>query len=205
MVTTKLTTSERDASALTVDVARLFPPQGQWTEDAYLALPESNYLVELSDGELIMMSPATETHQRVLMALFLKMHAFIEAEKLGTIRFAPLPVRLWPDKIRKPDILFVSNEHADRIGEKFYGPPDLVVEVVSPSTRHADRVEKFTEYAAAGIPEYWLVDPEDQTVEVFTLQERAYVLEIKVELGESARSQVLEGFSVPVDEVFSPA
>ncbi|MFQ5596346.1 MAG: Uma2 family endonuclease, partial [Anaerolineae bacterium] len=144
-----------------------------------------------------------ETHQRVLDALYAHMRAFVLEHDLGTIRFAPLPVRLWPGKIREPDILFVSHTHADRIAEEAYGPPDLVVEVLSPGTQSVDRGEKFLEYARAGIGEYWLVDPEAQTVEVFVLKEEAFTLLVKAGPGEKAHSRVLEGFDVAVDDVFT--
>ncbi len=122
---------------------------------------------------------------------------------MGTVRLGPLPVRLWPGKIREPDILFVAREHSDRIDERVYGPPDLVVEVLSPSTRRADRHEKFYEYAQAGVGEYWMVDPDARTIEVFVLREGAYELLGKWSEGEEARSEVLVGFRVAVDEVIT--
>jgi Uma2 family endonuclease len=131
------------------------------------------------------------------------MRAFVRERDLGVIRFAALPVRLWPGKIREPDILFVSHAHADRIGEQYYGPPDLVVEVLSPSTRRTDRGEKLQEYARAGIAEYWLVDPDAQTIEVLTLTEDVYTLLGQFRPGQMAHSQVLEGFQATVDEVFA--
>jgi Uma2 family endonuclease len=188
---------------LTTEIAQLWPPQREWTEADYFALPDTNRFVELSEGELIMPPHPTETHQRVLDALYAAMRAFVHGHDLGVIRFAPLPVRLWPGKIREPDILFVSQAHADRIGEQVYGPPDLVVEVISAGTRRADRGDKFVEYARAGVSEYWLVDPEVQTIEVFVLEKGAYTLLGKFSPGERARSQVLTGFEVAVDEVFT--
>lgn len=125
---------------LAVEVAQLWPPQGQWTEADYFALPDTNRLIELSEGELIMPAHPTETHQRIVGLLYRLLHAFVEERDLGTVRFAPLPVRLWLGKIREPDILFVAKEHADRIGEQVYGPPDLVVEVTSSSTWRTDRL-----------------------------------------------------------------
>lgn len=187
---------------LATEIAQLWPPQQEWTEADYFALPETNRLIELSEGELIMPPHPTETHQRIVLRLVLVFQSFIEAHDLGIIRFAPLPVRLWPGKIREPDILFVSHAHADRIGEQAYGPPDLVVEVISPNTWRVDRGEKFLEYARAGISEYWLVDPEAQTVDVFVLQDGAYTLLVKAGAGENARSQLLDGLEVAVDEVF---
>jgi len=188
---------------LATEIAQLWPLQKEWTEADYFALPDTNRLIELSEGELIMLPHPTETHQRVLDALYAIMRAFVLKHNLGIIRFAPLPVRLWPGKIREPDILFVSHAHADRIGEQFYGPPDLVVEVISPTTRLTDRRDKFFDYARAGINEYWLADPEAQTIEVFVLQDSAYTLLVKASRGEKARSQLLDGFEVIVDEVFS--
>jgi len=187
---------------LATEVAQLWPPQQEWTEADYFALPETNRFVELSEGELIMPPHPTETHQRIVLRLVLLFQSFIEAHDLGIIRFAPLPVRLWLGKIREPDILFASHAHTDRIGEQAYGAPDLVVEVISPNTRRVDRDEKFLEYARADISEYWLVDPDAQTVEVFVFQDGAYTLLVKAGAGENARSQLLDGLEVAVDEVF---
>lgn len=188
---------------LTTQIAELWPRQGEWTEDAYFSLPDTNRIVELSEGEFVMPPHPTETHQRVLDALYAHMRAFVREHDLGTIRFAPLPVRLWPGKIREPDILFVAHAHANRIAEKSYGPPDLVVEVLSPGTQSVDRGEKFLEYARAGIDEYWLVDPGAQTIEVFVLKAEAFTRLVKAGPGEKAHSRVLGGFDVAVDDVFT--
>jgi Uma2 family endonuclease len=195
--------TEEARPRLVTEIAQLWPVQGDWTETDYFTLPDTNRLIELSEGELIMPPHPTETHQRVVLNLVLAFQSFVEDHNLGIIRFAPLPVRLWPDKIREPDILFVSHEHADRVGEQAYGPPDLVVEVISASTRRTDRVEKFVEYARAGISEYWLVDSEAQSIEVFVLEDDAYILLVKARLGEQARSKLLEGFEVGVDAIFA--
>ena len=188
-------------SKWTVEVAQLWPPQGQWTEADYFALPDTNRLVELSEGELIMPPHPTHTHQLIVLELATRMRAFAQKHDLGLVQIGPLPVRLWPGKIREPDILFVAKEHSDRIGEQVYGPPDLVVEVLSPSTRRTDRLEKTMEYAQAGVMEYWIVDPHGQTVEVFILREGVYELLGKWGRGEEAASEVLAGFRVALDEV----
>jgi Uma2 family endonuclease len=195
--------TEETGPGFVTEIAQLWPLQGDWTETDYFTLPDTNRFIELSEGELIMPPHPTETHQRVVLSMVLAFQSFVEGHNLGIVRFAPLPVRLWPDKIREPDVLFVSHEHADRIGEQFYGPPDLVVEVISASTRRTDRVEKFVEYATAGVSEYWLVDPEAQSIEVFVLEDNAYTLLVKAGLGEQARSKLLKSFEVDVDEVFA--
>ncbi len=182
-------------------VAELYPPQGQWTEEDYCSLPEANRYLELSEGRLIMPPHPTYSHQTALQNLFLKLQAFVEERRLGVVRFAPLPVRLWPGKIREPDIFFISKGHEGRIGERVCGVPDLIVEVTSPSTLKTERMEKFHEYAKAGVAEYWLVDLKERTIEVYLLQQGAYLLRGKWGAGETASSKLLRGFAVGVEEV----
>jgi Uma2 family endonuclease len=186
-----------------VELAQLWPPQGEWTEADYFALPDTNRFVELSGGELVMPPHPTHTHQLIVLELATIMRAFVQQKDMGIVQIAPLPVRLWPGKIREPDILFVAREHADRIGEQIYGPPDLVVEVLSPATQRTDRQEKAAEYARAGVREYWIVDPEARTIEVFVLREGRYRLLSKWDEGETARSELLKGFEVAVREIFA--
>jgi Uma2 family endonuclease len=194
---------------LTTQVALLYPRQGEWTEADYLALPATNRLVELSDGKLVVPDMATDPHQLAVGELFAAMRAFVRDGALGYVRVAPLPVRLWPGKFREPDIAFLRREHGDRRGEQFWGVPDLVVEVISSRTDHSsgteriDRREKFEEYALAGIPEYWLVDPNRRTIEVYVLREGVYHLLGKWGMGEAARSEVLPGFEVSVRAVLT--
>ncbi len=191
-----------ETAELTLEVAQLWPPRGQWTEADYFALPDTNRYIELSEGELIMPPHPTDTHQATVGQMYRHLWDFVEQHNLGTVRFAPLPVRLWLGKIREPDILFVSHEHADRIGEQYYGPPDLLMEVLSASTQCTDRLEKLAEYAQAGIAEYWIVDPEAQTIEVFYLRQDAYILLDKWGVGETAWSALLKGFAIAVGDVF---
>lgn len=179
-------------------VAELFPPQGEWTEEDYFALPDRNRHLELSDGELIMPPHPTNRHQVAVLEFAVRLRQFVLENGLGYVRVAPLPVRLWPGKIREPDIFFIVREHADRIGEQVFGVPDLIVEVTSPSTARLDRLEKFYEYARAGVGEYWIVDPDARTVEVYGLEGGAYVLRGKWGPGEMASSGLLAGFGFEV-------
>jgi Uma2 family endonuclease len=184
-----------------LELAELFPPQGQWTEEAYFALPETNRYMELSEGELIIPPHPTRRHQQAVEELFLRLRLFVQEHTLGEVHVAPLPVRLWPGKIREPDILFVAKEHADRIGERYFGVPDLVVEVTSAGTWRTDRVEKMLEYARAGVREYWIVDPDAGSIEVYRWREGAYEIVGQWGRGERARSALLAGFEVVVDDV----
>jgi len=185
-------------------IAELFPPQGEWTEEDYFSLPDTNRIVELSEGRIIMPPHPTYSHQIALLNLYKCLDRFVVENGLGEVLVAPLPVRLWPGKIREPDILFIAKEHADRIGEKVCGVPDLVVEVLSSGTEKEDRERKYLEYARAGVREYWIVDPEAQSIEVHVLRGDAYRLQGKYRPGESAPSRLLPGFEVKVAEVFRP-
>jgi Uma2 family endonuclease len=183
-------------------VAELYPPQGQWSEADYFSLPDTNRIVELSEGRLIMPPHPTRSHQVAVEELCVRLRTFVQEQDVGEVHIAPLPVRLWPGKVREPDLFFISNEHEDRIGEQYCGAPDLVIEVISPGTRRVDRGEKPFEYAKAGVATYWLADPEEKTIEVYVLREGAYELLERFRSGEVAHSQLLAGFEVPVDEVF---
>jgi len=112
-------------------VAELYPPQGQWTEEDYFSLPDTNRYLELSEGRLIMPPRPTRSHQVAVEELYVRLRAFVQEQGLGEVHLAPLPVRLWPGKIREPDVFFIGKEHAARIGERVVGVPDLVVEVIS--------------------------------------------------------------------------
>jgi Uma2 family endonuclease len=185
------------------EVAQLWPPQGQWTETAYFELPDTNRIVELSERELILMRPPSFTHQRVLDNLYALLKTFVQENGLGATAFAPLAVRLWPGKIREPDILFYAAVHRDRIGEWVSGPPDLAMEIISPGTRKTDRQEKFYEYAQAGIAEYWLVDPDGETVEVYALVDGVYELHERGHADGRVTSRLLAGFAVALADIFA--
>jgi Uma2 family endonuclease len=144
---------------LTTKVARLFPRQGEWTEADYFNLPESNRIVELSEGRLIISPSPTSKHQRVLGNLFVIIKIYVQSKKLGEAVMSPMDARLYDGVVRQPDIAFMSNEHLDRIIEKMWGVPDLVMEILSKGTAKEDKEEKFKEYQRAGVPEYWIVDP----------------------------------------------
>ena len=187
---------------LAIEVAELYPPRGEWTEEHYFALPDTNRYIELSEGELVMPPHPTRRHQVTVQELYIRLHIFVQERNLGEVYIAPLPVRLWPGKIREPDLLFMAREHRERISEQVFGPPDLVIEVISPSTRRTDRIEKAAEYIRAGIPEYWIIDPDARTVEIFILRAEVYELLGRWGMGETAHSALLEGFQVAVSDLF---
>jgi len=183
-------------------VDRLFPRQGKWTEKDYFSLPETNRIVELSNGRLIITPSPTDQHQRIVGEIYFLIRSYLLNNNIGEIRCSPLDVWLYEGTIRQPDIVFMIKEHIGRIHEKYWGVPDLVVEILSEGTEKQDRVDKFSEYAHAGILEYWIVDPLNQTIEIFALEKGAYVIVGQWSTGETAYSKVLAGFVMKVGEIF---
>lgn len=188
------------------DVARLFPPQGSWSEEEYLRLP-GNHLTEFDQGRIEVLGMPTEVHQLLVAALYRALLGFVEPRDLGVVLFAPFPVKLWEGKIREPDVLFMRREHAERRRGSHWLGADLVMEVISQDDRRRDSVTKRGEYALAGIPEYWLVDPEAQSIMVLVLDadKRTYVEHGGFQHGDTATSPTLPGFALPLASLFMPA
>jgi Uma2 family endonuclease len=174
-----------------------------WTEKAYFALPETNHIVELVNGTLVIPDMPTVQHQRVVRAAFRQFDTWNVQHKVGEVLFAPYPVRLRPGTIREPDVLFYLEEHRDRMEEQQGGPPDLAIEVLSPSTRRTDRREKRAEYAEAGVAEYWLIDPNARWVELYALEDGRYRRMGRYAAGQEVTSRLLAGFSLQVADLFA--
>lgn len=186
------------------DVALLFPNQGAWSVEEYLNL-DTNQLVEFSHGFVEVLPMPTQSHQLIVAFLHRALLAFVTARSLGYLLFAPFRIQLWPGKFREPDVVFLSAEHADRRGEQYWEGADLVMEVVSQDNRHHDLVTKRREYARAGIPEYWIVDLQEETITVLTLAGDSFAVHGEFERGAEATSVLLEGFATSVDEVLDAA
>lgn len=138
------------------------------TYDDFLLFPDDGKRHELIEGEHYVSPSPNVRHQRVLKRLAFPIYDFIEKHRLGEVFFAPLDIVLSIHDVVEPDLLFVSAERAAIIGQaNLRGAPDLVAEVLSPSNRRHDEVLKRELYERAGIQEYWLVDPEADTVKVF--------------------------------------
>jgi Uma2 family endonuclease len=129
---------------------------------------------------------------------------FLKLQPLGEILTAPVGVRLPRQPVPlQPDIVFIRTERLGMGGEAYVeGAPDLLVEILSPSNWLYDRREKMQAYQEAGVAEYWIVDPRALTIDVYVLEQGAYVLMGQYRMGEVARSQVLPGFEVSVETVF---
>lgn len=186
------------------EIAHLFPSQGAWSEAEYLGL-ETNHLVEYEHGAVEVLAMPGERHQRIVLLLLQMLAAHVQQRQLGVILMAPFPIRLWPGKFREPDIVFMRAGNDHRRHEQFWDGADLVVEVVSPDDPNRDLVVKRDEYARAGIPEYWIVEPRLRTVTVLVLEDGEYKGRGVFAAGEQAVSEVIEGFAVDVAALFVDA
>ena len=188
------------------ELAYLCPPQGQWSEEAYFALPGA-MLVEFDHGRVELLPMPTLAHQFIVLYLYRLLNDYVQAHQMGWVLAAPLPVRLGPRVYREPDVIFLSADRPERRAGDYPDGADLVMEVVSGGRedRRRDLVVKRAEYAAAGIREYWIVDPDEQTILVLRLAGSEYVEHGRF-TGESiAQSATLPGFNVPVPAVWRAA
>ena len=161
---------------------------------------------ELINGELIKIMPPAPTpnHQDSVSNLNDAIKSFVKNHHLGKVYFSPIDVTLDKNNTVQPDILFISKERIKIIGErKIEGAPDLVIEILSPGTAYYDWLDKKELYAKFGVKEYWIVDPEKQTVEIFeNLKTGFQLLQQEKETG-IAKSKLLLGFKIRLEDIFA--
>ena len=189
-------------AALDALVREVSPSQGCWSDEDYLWLTShSSRLIEYTDGRIEQLPMPTQEHQAISGFLFLALHPFVR-DIGGNVLYAPLRLRIRDGKFREPDLLLVTDADDPRCRNEYWLGADLVVEVVSPDNPDRDLVAKRQDYAEAGIPEYWIVDPRYETVTVLTLEDDAYVEHGVFGRGETAKSTLLDGFAVDVADLF---
>jgi Uma2 family endonuclease len=160
-------------------------------------------LVEYSDGVLEFLPMPTWLHQRIVDFLHTHLKHFVQKRSLGFTAFAPLRIRIAERRYREPDVLFVKPSRFRGVDQPSEGA-DLVMEVVSDAEedRIRDLVDKRQDYAAAGIPEYWIVDPKMETITVLILKEGIYATHGEFKPGSTATSALLPGFEISVNDCF---
>ncbi len=166
---------------------------------------------EFINGEIIMASPALHRHNLVSSRVVHLLNAYVRANDLGVVVFEKAMVSLTRNDY-EPDVAFFERETAAGLAADTlrYPAPDLAVEILSPSSEQRDRGVKFEDYAAHGVTEYWLIDPDAETVEQYVLDESGvgaegtYALRMKSATGE-LESVAVEGFAVPVRALFDDA
>jgi Uma2 family endonuclease len=151
------------------------PEQGNWTYDAYAALTDDGECYEIVQGVLVMSPAPSGPHQGVTGEIYTYLREQILLKRLGLVFTAPFDVALSEQNVFQPDVVVLLKEHLAQYQEKkIIGAPDLLVEVISPSSKLYDRALKHMIYEQAGVPEYWLVDEKKQTIELFALEGAKY-------------------------------
>ncbi|GAC1354105.1 MAG: Uma2 family endonuclease [Ktedonobacteraceae bacterium] len=173
------------------------PKQGDWTYDAYAALPDDGQRYEIIDGVLLFMTPApTPSHQQVAGRIYRYFATHIEDTGLGRVFFAPLDIELAPKTVVQPDVFVLLKTGSAKItAKRVQGVPDLVVEVSSPGTVGHDRSVKQKAYERAGVREYWFVDPLAHTIEMLVLEGKYYI-----SLGVFSEEKTLPSCIIPALE-----
>ena len=143
----------------------------------------------------------TSTHQAILAILYRLLHAHL-TPRGGVVLFAALRMRIREGKFREPDLLLLLDRSDARYGDRYWLGADLVAEVVSADDPDRDLVVKRADYAEAGIPEYWIVDPRNETVTVLVLEGNGYVERGVFASGDTTTSPLLAGFAVDVTALF---
>ena len=180
------------------------PKQGHWTYNHYAALSDDGQRYEIIDGVLYMAPSPSDFHQSTVSLLVTYLTIHVQFKGLGRVYPAPFDVQLAPNVVVQPDVLVVLNENSEKITHsRIIGPPDLVVEIVSPSTAAYDRMKKRNTYARASVREYWIVDPLVQNIEVLVLEDSIY-RSVGIFTGNhTLPSQVVPEFPVQVMQFFS--
>ena len=179
-------------------------PRVTWTYEDYRLMPDDGQRYEVIKGKLFVTPAPSTTHQRVSKRIQLALMLQIEERGLGQVYNAPVDLIFSNTTTVQPDLLVVRKEREAFITERgIETAPDIVIEIVSDSTRSSDRKRKFKLYAERGVREYWIVDPHERTFELFVPGDTQYELHARFGPGDEVRSSVF-AVTLQVDRVFRP-
>lgn len=181
-------------------------PPVRMSYNAFLRTYMNGERLEWVNGEVVPMPPISGPHNESGNSLIRWVGEWVEEFELGKIRTDPFQMKTGPDLPgRAPDLLFVANRNLKRLhNTHLEGPADLVIEIISPSTKTIDRVDKFAEYQAGGVREYWIIDPATKTAEFYRLGRNGKYQLADTDADGLFRSQALKGFWLEVDWLWKP-
>lgn len=172
------------------------------TTTDFARLPEGT-LAQLIDGEIVMSPSPVPKHQLVVARLTARLHDYCEKNHKGIVLPAPIDVYISEHEAYQPDILMIAEGNKGIIAEEgIRGAPDLVVEVLSPSTAYYDFRHKKQIYEKFGVKEYWIIDPHEETVEIYSLREGKFALAIEDSRSAELRSKLLPDFVISIAYLF---
>lgn len=175
--------------------------KAKWTYDDFAFLP-AELRCEIIDQSLFMAPSPHVDHQNTSGNLFFLLQSFVKKKKAGFVFAAPIDVVLDKNNVVQPDITFIGLDNKDAIQDIIKGIPDCIIEVVSPGYVRYDRVKKYELYEKMGVKEYWLVEPGNELVEVFTLEGKKYKQFAYAEVKGKIKSKIIKGFEVDIKKIF---
>jgi Uma2 family endonuclease len=185
-------------------VTSVIEPQAKrWTYEEYYKL-DDDQRYEIIDGNLIMVPAPDMWHQDGLGKLYVLFHQYVAGHKAGRVFFAPVDVVLDSENVVQPDIIFVSTANSAIIQRRaIFGAPDLLVEMLSPSSIRRDLQDKKALYARNGVKEYWIGDPDKKTMEILTLRSGRYQRYSAAKEKGKLASKVLPGMDLELADILS--
>src|SRR3990172_8953715 len=174
----------------------------KYTYEDYLKTPDDERY-ELIGGELLMTPSPITNHQRISRKIEFLLEKFVTENELGEIFYAPYDVYFDDENVVQPDILFISKDRLNIIGDKnLQGAPDLVIEILSESNAYRDLIQKKKLYSKHGVKEYWIVVPGEKTIDIHILKEKTYQLYKTLGEYDTLESQILKGFKMELKAIF---
>ncbi|MEZ4685639.1 MAG: Uma2 family endonuclease [Bacteroidia bacterium] len=172
--------------------------------EEYYALIHENVKAEFINGEIIYNAPVRRRHWRISGKLYRLLGDFVEKNTLGELGVEKVMIELTRNNY-EPDICFFKKEKAQNFtdDQMLFPAPDFVVEIISKSAEKIDRGVKFIDYAQHGVQEYWLIDPEKETLEQYVLEEEAFQLLTKLNKKGEVSSTVIEDFSLGIESLWA--
>jgi Uma2 family endonuclease len=175
------------------------PVDTRLTYDDFCLLPDDGKRREIIEGELLVTPSPQTPHQRAVGRLFIRLGFFVESHKSGEVFVGPFDVVFSEFDVVEPDILYISRAHAGILTNKnVQGAPDLVVEVLSENTSRVDRSVKLKLYGKFGVQEYWIIDPEGPSAEIYRRGEEGLTLVARLSAEDALTSPLFPGFSLPL-------
>ena len=174
----------------------------KYTYDDYLKTPDDKRY-ELIEGELYMTPSPITNHQRISGRIEFELRKFVAENDCGEVFDAPYDVYFDDENVVQPDILFISKDRLNIIGDKnLQGAPDLVIEILSESNAYRDLIQKKKLYARHGVQEYWIVVPGEKTIDIHILKDKTYQLYQTLGEDEILESPILKGFKMELKAIF---
>jgi Uma2 family endonuclease len=169
--------------------------------------PDDNlFIYELINGEIMRKQAPKPLHQQIAWRLTSAIDKFLSEKPIGKGFFAPIDVYFDDYNNAQPDLIFIANERSFIIDlhEGIMGAPDLIVEIISPSSVKQDRFDKKEMYEKFAVKEYWIIDPRNETLEIYVFKDNVYKLHQFIEINGVINSTILEGFDIDFKHIITP-